>query len=125
VGYGPIFHRPFAEFDPEPLTAAPISRIRRRSFNFAIEVVRRLTTEPVFRVLPRRREVERTFDWMMRWRTLVLDLAAVAVLQVTLRIATLLAVVAIELALPHQALARALFGVAVIHLRATEMEQAR
>jgi heme a synthase len=73
--------------------------------------------------LPRRWEVERIFGWMMRWRRLVL--AAVAVLQVALGIATLLAVVPIELALPHQALALALFGVAVIHLRATEMEQAR
>ena len=60
---------------------------------------------------------------MMRWRRLVL--AAVAVLQVALGIATLLAIVPIELALPHQALALALFGVAVVHLRATEMEQAR
>ena len=60
---------------------------------------------------------------MMRWRRPVL--AAVAVLQVALGIATLLAVVPIELALPHQALALALFGVAVVHLRATETEQAR
>ena len=67
--------------------------------------------------------VERTFGWMMRWRRPVL--AAVPVLQVALGIATLLAVVPIELALPHQALALALFGVAVVHLRATEMEQAR
>ena len=51
-------------------------------------------------------------------------LAAVALLQVALGIATLLAVVPIELALPHQALALALFGLAVVHLRATELEQA-
>jgi heme a synthase len=50
-------------------------------------------------------------------------LAAVSLLQVALGIATLLAVVPIELALPHQALALALFGLAVVHLRATELEQ--
>jgi cytochrome c oxidase assembly protein subunit 15 len=51
-------------------------------------------------------------------------LAAVALVQVALGIATLLAVVPIELALPHQALALALFGLAVVHVRATELEQA-
>jgi cytochrome c oxidase assembly protein subunit 15 len=51
-------------------------------------------------------------------------LAAVALLQVALGIATLLALVPIELALSHQALALALFGLAVVHLRATEMERA-
>jgi cytochrome c oxidase assembly protein subunit 15 len=51
-------------------------------------------------------------------------LAAVALLQVALGIATLLALVPIELALSHQALALALFGLAVVHLRATEMEAA-
>jgi heme a synthase len=51
-------------------------------------------------------------------------LAAAALLQVALGIATLLAVVPIELALPHQALALVLFGLAVVHLRATELEQA-
>jgi len=50
-------------------------------------------------------------------------LAAVALLQVGLGIATLLALVPIELALPHQALALALFGLAVVHLRVTELEQ--
>jgi heme a synthase len=50
--------------------------------------------------------------------------AGVALLQVALGIATLLAIVPIELALPHQALALALFGLAVVHLRATELEQA-
>ena len=58
---------------------------------------------------------------MMRWRRLVL--AAVAVLQVPRGIATLLAVVPIELGLPLQAPALALFGVAVVHLRATEMSK--
>ncbi len=55
-------------------------------------------------------------------RTVIL--AAVALLQVALGIATLLAVVPIKLALPHQALALALFGLAVVHLRATELERA-
>jgi heme a synthase len=50
-------------------------------------------------------------------------LAAVALLQVALGIATLLALAPIGLALPHQALALALFGLAVVHVRATEMEQ--
>jgi heme a synthase len=53
-----------------------------------------------------------------------LVLAAVALLQVALGIATLLAVVPIEFALPHQALALALFGLSVVHLRATELEEA-
>jgi cytochrome c oxidase assembly protein subunit 15 len=51
-------------------------------------------------------------------------LAGVALLQVALGIATLLAIVPIELALPHQALALVLFGLAVVHLRATELEHA-
>ena len=50
-------------------------------------------------------------------------LAAVALLQVGLGVATLLALVPLELALAHQALALALFGLAVVHLRATEMER--
>ncbi len=54
-------------------------------------------------------------------RTVVL--AAVALIQVGLGIATLLALVPIELALPHQALALVLFGLAVVHLRATELER--
>jgi hypothetical protein len=37
----------------------------------------------------------------------------------------LLAVVPIELAPPHQALALALFGLSIVPLRATEMKQAR
>jgi cytochrome c oxidase assembly protein subunit 15 len=51
-------------------------------------------------------------------------LAAVALLQVALGLATLLSLVPIELGLAHQALALALFGLAVVHLHATEMEQA-
>lgn len=50
-------------------------------------------------------------------------LAAVALLQVGLGVATLLAVVPIGLALSHQALALVLFGLAVMHLRATEIER--
>ena len=49
--------------------------------------------------------------------------AGVALLQVGLGVATLLAFVPIELALPHQALALALFGLAVVHLRMTELER--
>ena len=52
-------------------------------------------------------------------------LAAVAMLQVGLGIATLLSLVPVELALAHQALALALFGLAIVHLRATEIEQGR
>ena len=52
-------------------------------------------------------------------------LAAVALLQVALGIATLLAFVPIGPALPHQALALALIGLAIVHLRVTEMEQDR
>jgi putative transposase len=40
---------------------------------FVIEVVRRIDTEPGFKVLPRRWVVERTFAWMTRWRRLVRD----------------------------------------------------
>jgi cytochrome c oxidase assembly protein subunit 15 len=54
-----------------------------------------------------------------------LVVAGVALLQVALGIATLLAVVPIGLALPHQALALALFGLSVVHLRATELEQGK
>ncbi len=53
----------------------------------------------------------------------VIVLAAVALLQVGLGVATLLALVPIELALAHQALALALFGLAVAHLRTTELER--
>jgi heme a synthase len=55
-------------------------------------------------------------------RTVVL--AAAALLQVGLGIATLLAFVPLELALAHQALALALFGLAIVHLRTTELERA-
>ena len=50
-------------------------------------------------------------------------IAGVALIQVGLGIATLLALVPIELALSHQALALALFGLAIVHVRATEMER--
>ena len=41
--------------------------------DFVIEIVRRIDTEPGFKVLPRRWVVERTFGWMIRWRRLVRD----------------------------------------------------
>ena len=41
--------------------------------DFVIEIVRRIDTEPGFKVLPRRWVVERTFAWMTRWRRLVRD----------------------------------------------------
>jgi heme A synthase len=44
--------------------------------------------------------------------------------QAALGVATLISSVPILLALAHQALALAVFGLAVIHLRVTEMEQA-
>jgi heme a synthase len=50
-------------------------------------------------------------------------IAAAAVLQTTLGIATLVLVVPIGLALAHQAMALALFGLAVWHWKATRMEQ--
>jgi putative transposase len=41
--------------------------------DFVIEIMRRIDSEPGFRVLPRRWVVERTFGWMTRWRRLVRD----------------------------------------------------
>ena len=41
--------------------------------DFVIEVVRRIDSEPGFKVLPRRWVVERTFGWLTRWRRLVRD----------------------------------------------------
>jgi transposase len=41
--------------------------------DFVIEVVRRIDTDPGFKVLPRRWVVERTFGWLTRWRRLVRD----------------------------------------------------
>lgn len=41
--------------------------------DFVIEVVRRVDTEPGFKVVPRRWVVERTFGWLTRWRRLVRD----------------------------------------------------
>ncbi len=51
-------------------------------------------------------------------------LAAIAALQVSLGVATVIFAVPIGFALAHQALALILFGLAVAHLRATQMEQA-
>lgn len=44
--------------------------------DFVIEVVRRIDSEPGFKVVRRRWVVERTFGWMMRWRRLVRDYEA-------------------------------------------------
>src|SRR5918998_3960442 len=41
--------------------------------DFVVEVVRKLAGQQGFQPLPRRRVVERTFGWMMRWRRLVRD----------------------------------------------------
>ena len=41
--------------------------------DFTIAVVKRITGEPSFKVLPRRWVVERSFGWMIRWRRLVRD----------------------------------------------------
>lgn len=41
--------------------------------DFTIEIVKRITGEPGFKVLPRRGVVERSFGWMTRWRRLVRD----------------------------------------------------
>lgn len=41
--------------------------------DFVIEVVRRIDSEPGFKVLPRRWVVEQTFGWLTRWRRLVRD----------------------------------------------------
>jgi transposase len=41
--------------------------------DFTVEIVKRLTGEPGFTVLPRRWVVERSFGWMTRWRRLVRD----------------------------------------------------
>jgi transposase len=41
--------------------------------DFVIDVVRRIECTAGFHVLPRRWVVERTFEWMMRWRRLVRD----------------------------------------------------
>lgn len=44
--------------------------------DFVIEVVRRIDTEPGFKVLPRRWVVERSFGWLTRYRRLVRDYEA-------------------------------------------------
>ncbi|CAO3425903.1 Transposase [Azospirillum argentinense] len=41
-----------------------------------VAVMRRLGEQKGFHVLPRRRVVERTFGWLMRWRRLVRDCEA-------------------------------------------------
>ena len=41
--------------------------------DFVIEVIRRLDSEPGFKVVPRRWVVERSFGWMTRFRRLVRD----------------------------------------------------
>ena len=41
--------------------------------DFVIQIVRRIDSEPGFKILPRRWVVERTFAWMTRWRRLVRD----------------------------------------------------
>jgi putative transposase len=41
--------------------------------DFVIEIVRRIDTDPGFKVLPRRWVVERTFGWLVGWRRLVRD----------------------------------------------------
>lgn len=41
--------------------------------DFAVEIVRRIDKEPGFKLLPRRRAVERTFARLTRWRRLVRD----------------------------------------------------
>lgn len=40
---------------------------------FVLEIVRRSDDVKGFKVQPRRRVVERTFGWMVRWRRLVRD----------------------------------------------------
>lgn len=39
----------------------------------SVEIIRRSDDVSGFKVLPRRRVVERTFGWMTRWRRLVRD----------------------------------------------------
>jgi transposase len=41
--------------------------------DFVVEIIRRSDDQKGFKVLPRRRVVERTFGWMIRWRRLVCD----------------------------------------------------
>ena len=48
--------------------------MRKAAFlDFVVEIVRRISQEPGFKILPRRWVVERAFDWMVRWRRLVRD----------------------------------------------------
>lgn len=41
--------------------------------DFTVEIIRRSDTAKSFEILPRRRAVERTLGWMIRWRRLVKD----------------------------------------------------
>lgn len=41
--------------------------------DFVLEIIRRTDKEAGFKVLPRHWVVERTFDWMTRWKRLVRD----------------------------------------------------
>lgn len=46
---------------------------RQRSITWKLEIVRRLTGEKGFQLLPKRWVVERTFSWLGRWRRLSRD----------------------------------------------------
>jgi len=47
--------------------------LAKRSWEIAVEVVKKPADQIGFAVLPRRWVVERTFSWLMRWRRLVRD----------------------------------------------------
>jgi transposase len=61
------------------ITASSISYDRRKLLDkaafldFVVEVVRRSDTNPGFKVIPRRRVVERSIGWLTRYRRLVRD----------------------------------------------------
>ena len=59
--------------DTRPYRRHPTLLDKAAFLDFVIEIVRRIDTEPRFKVLPRRWVVERTFGWMTRWRRLVRD----------------------------------------------------
>jgi heme a synthase len=106
---------PGEAFRPDALQAilsdAATAQFDHRMIAYAVVAFALLQAIAALRAAPGSPLLSRTFV-----------LAAVALLQVGLGIATLLALVPLELALAHQALALALFGLAVVHLRATEME---
>jgi cytochrome c oxidase assembly protein subunit 15 len=108
---------PGEAFNPSPLQAifgdAATAQFDHRMMAYAVVVFAILQAIAALRAAP---------GSALASRSVVL--AAVALLQVGLGIATLLAAVPIGLALPHQALALVLFGFAVIHLRMTEMGRA-